>query len=156
MGNIKLAKVPFINKTNFPDGNFRAYLLSQGFDTEEEIAAITMLDLSGKGIADLTGISYFTALTDLNVSYNSIPGDNLAAALPTVEGGKILVMDTTAESEGNTLTAEQANALKEKGWTPNVISAFGSSSGLKGDVNEDGKVNIADVTKVINIINGQD
>lgn len=59
-----------INAENFPDQHFRDYLLSQPYGTdhllsEEEIAAITSLDLTNRQISDLTGIAHFTALKDL-------------------------------------------------------------------------------------------
>ena len=62
-----------INATNFPDVNFRAYLFSQypaGYITGEEIAALTSLNVSSKGISDLTGIKFFTALKELRC-YNN-------------------------------------------------------------------------------------
>ena len=59
-----------INKENFPDDNFRAYLLDQDYGadavlTDEEIAVITRIDVSEMSIASLEGIEYFTELTNL-------------------------------------------------------------------------------------------
>ncbi|MGN0620632.1 MAG: leucine-rich repeat domain-containing protein, partial [Porcipelethomonas sp.] len=66
-----------INKTNFPDANFLAYVKS--FDTDNnnilsgtEIAAVTSIDVSDMGISDLKGIEYFTALETLYCSSNSL------------------------------------------------------------------------------------
>lgn len=62
-----------INATNFPDANFRNYLLAlypSGYITNEEIAALTALNVSTKNISNLTGIKYFTALTELRC-YNN-------------------------------------------------------------------------------------
>ena len=66
-----------INATNFPDANFRNYLLSQpygsdAFLTTAEIAGITSINVSNKNISDLTGIGYFTALTDLYCNNNQL------------------------------------------------------------------------------------
>ena len=66
-----------INEKNFPDPNFRNYLLEQDYGkdavlTETEILAITELDLYSKSISNLTGIEHFTALTKLNCSWNSL------------------------------------------------------------------------------------
>lgn len=66
-----------INETNFPDGNFRNYLLSRpygsdGVLTDGEIAAIIIIDVSSKSIADLTGIEHFTALQALYCSINQL------------------------------------------------------------------------------------
>ena len=59
-----------INETNFPDANFRNWLLSEpygsdGVLTDGEIAAIITIDVSSNSIADLTGIEHLTALKNL-------------------------------------------------------------------------------------------
>ena len=67
-----------INEINFPDDNFRKYVenkcdtdgnkaLSQG-----EIDAVDVIDVSMKKIADLKGIEYFSALTNLNCGINQL------------------------------------------------------------------------------------
>ena len=66
-----------INEKNFPDENFRTYLLSETYGadgklTEEEVQSITMLSISGKGIKNLKGIEYFTALQYLYCYNNSL------------------------------------------------------------------------------------
>ena len=72
--------VPFsvaIDEDNFHDEKFRNWLLGKDYGadgvlTEEEIGAITTLDVSGLGIEDLSGIQYFTSLTKLVCSNNKI------------------------------------------------------------------------------------
>jgi uncharacterized protein YjdB len=56
---------------SIPDANFKAYLV-HNFDTngdgeisEQEVAAVTTIECSGKSIASLEGIQYFTALKEL-------------------------------------------------------------------------------------------
>ena len=66
-----------INETNFPDENFRNYLLglSYGKDgvlTNEEIAEITGFNVNNKNIKSLKGIEFFIALTDLNCPWNQL------------------------------------------------------------------------------------
>ena len=71
-----------INETNFPDENFRSYLLEQNYGadgvlTEEERMSVRRIDVStlgaiGKEISSLKGIEYFTALTELNCGYNRL------------------------------------------------------------------------------------
>ena len=66
-----------IDEAHFPDANFRNYLLAlpYGWDhilSDEEIAGITSLDVSGDSIADLTGIEHFTALTRLDCNGNQL------------------------------------------------------------------------------------
>ena len=62
-----------INETNFPDENFRNWILSQeygqdGVLTDEEIAEVTYIGVSYQNISNLKGIEYFTALKNLYVS----------------------------------------------------------------------------------------
>ena len=59
-----------INEENFPDENFRAYLMSQsygidGIITEEEIKNVVEIFVCGRQITNLKGIEYFFALTKL-------------------------------------------------------------------------------------------
>lgn len=66
-----------INETNFPDENFRNWVLSQeygadGVLTDEEIAGIITIEVSNLGIKSLKGIEYFTALTELHCIYNQL------------------------------------------------------------------------------------
>ena len=66
-----------IDETNFPDPNFRNYLLAQDYGkdavlTEEEMLAITGLRVPSKGIKNLKGIEYFMALTYLDCGENSL------------------------------------------------------------------------------------
>ena len=66
-----------INETNFPDADFRSYLLSESYGsdgviTNAEIAEVTSIDVSLKNIASLKGIEFFTALTTLNCLGNQL------------------------------------------------------------------------------------
>ncbi len=66
-----------INETNFPDENFRNYLLQQSYGkdgvlTYEEIASVESLLVDGKKIKSLKGIEYFTELTMLFCSRNQL------------------------------------------------------------------------------------
>ncbi len=67
-----------INEYNFPDENFRTYV-SDNIDTNQngyldsdEIQAVTSINVSYKGIGNLTGISYFTNLNTLNCEDNNL------------------------------------------------------------------------------------
>ena len=65
------AKEPIeINETTFPDENFRNWVLAQSYGqdgilTDEEIAGVTKINVSIRGIQSLKGIEYFTELTTL-------------------------------------------------------------------------------------------
>ena len=64
-----------INATNFPDANFRSYLMSEypsGTITTAQLNARTELILQRKGISDMTGVQYFTQLTKLNLYNNNL------------------------------------------------------------------------------------
>ena len=66
-----------INATNFPDDNFRNWLLAQDYGSNEwinddEIAGITSIDVYNMNIANLTGIEHFTALTELYCENNHL------------------------------------------------------------------------------------
>jgi hypothetical protein len=66
-----------INETNFPDENFRNWILSQeygqdGILTDEEIASITGISIPGMDIQNLQGIEFFTALTMLECNSNQL------------------------------------------------------------------------------------
>lgn len=79
--NIMALDVVMINSTNFPDANFRNYLLSlypDGYLTQYDIANMTSLNVSNKGISNMKGIEYFTALKELRCWANSFTSLNLS------------------------------------------------------------------------------
>ncbi|MBQ6971223.1 MAG: leucine-rich repeat domain-containing protein, partial [Synergistaceae bacterium] len=67
-----------VDETNFPDDNFRSYISGNldkdgdGSLSDEEIAAVTNIDVSGKSISSLKGIEWFAALETLHCSGNSL------------------------------------------------------------------------------------
>ena len=68
-----------INEVNFPDANFRAIVAGPDIDknqdgalADEEIAALTKLDVAGSGIFNLKGLELFTALITLDCSNNQL------------------------------------------------------------------------------------
>ena len=95
LGTVPPADEVAINATNFPDENFRNYLLSQdygadGILTRIEASNIFRLDISNKGIQNLKGLEYFFALEYLYIYQNSIKGeamDALIEALPVDKEG---------------------------------------------------------------------
>ena len=67
-----------IDAANFPDETFRTYI-QENFDTtadgilsESERKQVTKINVSSKGISDLTGVEYFTVLKELHCSYNNL------------------------------------------------------------------------------------
>ena len=72
-----------INETNFPDANFRNWLLAQDYGkdgvlTEEAIKGITEIDVSRQDISSLKGIEHFTALKKLDCSWNRLTSLNVS------------------------------------------------------------------------------
>lgn len=70
-----------VNGRNFPDAAFRAWILNpanlngagqDGTLTEDELQAVTSMDVSNQGIASLKGIEYFTNLESLNCRGNQL------------------------------------------------------------------------------------
>ena len=89
-----------INEENFPDENFRAYLMSQsygkdGIITEEEIKNVVRIEVAEKKITNLKGIEYFTALTNL------FCGDNPLTSLDVSKNTAL----TTLYCNNNQLTS---------------------------------------------------
>lgn len=70
-----------INETNFPDSTFRAYVQTNIMEdanatilTAEKINETTRINVNYKGIKDLTGIQYFTALKVVRCEGNQLTG----------------------------------------------------------------------------------
>ena len=64
-----------INSSNFPDANFRSYLLSRypaGYITTSQINSCTRIDVHDRNISSLTGVKHFTALKSLICYTNSL------------------------------------------------------------------------------------
>ncbi len=138
--------VPFyveIDEDTFTDPNFRSWVLAQNYGadgvlTEDELDAVTEMDLSGLGIEQLDGIQYFTALKKLvssnnNISYlwldnnqqlselwidnNEIWGYAIVYLLRDLsDNGGVIRLFSTSATEGNGFTTAQVDALKAKGW----------------------------------------
>ena len=70
-----------INSTNFPDANFRSYLLSEypsGVITTAQLNARDSLELMSKRISDMKGVEYFTQLTYLSCFSNYLTSINVS------------------------------------------------------------------------------
>lgn len=70
-----------INSTNFPDANFRNYLLTKypkGYLTRQDIQNCNNLNLSSKSISDAKGIEFLTELQTLNFFNNNATTINLS------------------------------------------------------------------------------
>ncbi|MBO4870527.1 MAG: leucine-rich repeat domain-containing protein [Muribaculaceae bacterium] len=111
-----------IDEVNFPDANFRNWLLSQSYGsdgalTDEEIADITSIDVSRKKIADLTGIEHFTALTGLRCYNNKLTALNVSHNTALTE---LYCYDNQLTS----LDVSQNTALTHLGCDNNQLTAL--------------------------------
>lgn len=118
----KKAKGLKINEENFPDKNFRSWILSQKFGSDSvltttEIANITFIRVNGKNIQSLKGIEYFPYLKHL------ICNDNQLSALDVSKNRELEILVCS----GNLLTALdvlQNTALKELRCNSNQLSTL--------------------------------
>jgi Leucine-rich repeat (LRR) protein len=97
-----------LNSANFPDANFRAALSTATGVAEGgtiNVATLTQLDVSNKGITDLTGLELLTGLTSLNISDNSglTTGANITGltALVTLKAKNCNIYTLADTSSGN-------------------------------------------------------
>ena len=104
-----------INATNFPDANFRNWLLdseningygADGVLSDSEIANIKEMYPRKKDIQDMTGIAYFTALESLLIN------DNKVATLDLSKNTKLTWVGVT----GNPMTSLTVKEDIEKFW----------------------------------------
>ena len=90
--------------TYVPDDNFEQALINLGYDTflddsvtTANIDTVTILDVIGDSISDLTGIESFTALTVLDCSYNALASldvsNNTALTLLRCESNQLTSLD---------------------------------------------------------------
>ena len=94
-----------INKTIFPDENFRAYVSGNldtnkdGYLSEEERTAATFLDVSGQRISSLKGIELFTGLKTLYCNDNQLTeldvSNNTALMRLNCNNNKIATLDVS-------------------------------------------------------------
>ena len=120
-----------INETNFPDANFRTFLLSQSYGsdgviTDAEIAEIQSMYLDEKNIASLKGIEYFTALTNLSC------GNNQLTALDLSKNTALINLNCS----NNLLTSLNVTGCAALGYTDSYLSAGSMSCNnnkLKGE-----------------------
>ncbi len=69
----------------FPDANFRSYIAAtfdidaDGVLSSEEIAVVISINVTGKWISDLSGIEYFTELTELDLTTNNLTSIDISA-----------------------------------------------------------------------------
>ena len=101
-----------IDATNFPDDNFRKWILDQDYGkdgvlTEKETAAIKMINVRNKNIIDLKGIEHFTALTSLDCNSNELTtldmSKNTELKILDCQRNKLITLDLSKNTALTTL-----------------------------------------------------
>ena len=112
-----------IDATNFPDDNFRAWILDQDYGkdgvlTEKETAAIKMINVRAKGITDLKGIEHFTALNSLYCSQNKL------TALDVSKNTALRQLSCDGNRQLATLIVSQNTALTDLNCNTNQLTTL--------------------------------
>ena len=144
-----------IDETNFPDDNFRNFLLEQDYGkdgtlTEAEIRNITVMDVSEKDIKSLKGIEYFTALDSLDCSVNELTSldvsKNTALTNLNCRSNKLTALDVSKNTALNVLTCcgnqisgqnmdDLISGLPQHDTSdPNFFGVYDNSKGDEGNV----------------------
>ncbi|MBR5030966.1 MAG: starch-binding protein, partial [Muribaculaceae bacterium] len=90
-----------LNSTNFPDPNFRAALAERlNVNEGDEIYPnnVTVLDVSNKGISNLTGIENFTNLEELYAQNNSITSTSSSSNINVASNNKLKILNASNNS----------------------------------------------------------
>lgn len=174
-----------INETNFPDYNFRSWLLEQsygsdGYLTPDEIANVYQIDVSSQGISSLMGIRYFTALRGLscNNNYlselylsgmpdlqilecygNRIRGGDMTKLISSLNSdvGMIWAMAPDEPVGGNLITVSQVEAANDKGWRVFLKGKMDEGyAGVVGDANGDLCIDEDDIATMRDYVIGLD
>lgn len=107
----------FINSTNFPDDEFRRCLLSRGIFSEQDVKKTKKLWVNNENITSIKGIEYFTALEELDCSYNQLTSldvsKNTALTYLYCSGNQLTSLDLSGNSSLKTLDADH-NQIKGK------------------------------------------
>ena len=168
----------------FRDFLTNQYYGKDGIIDEDEIKNIKSMSLSNRGIKSLKGIEFFTALTDLSCDENSLTSldvsqntslkklradnnrlkgdsmDALIASLPIRPNndGELYLFYSVIFPETNWITRTQVAAAKAKGWTNyncEGCPAWDGKVPIKGDANDNGVIDEADIMFVVNYIMGK-
>ncbi|WP_406684090.1 T9SS type A sorting domain-containing protein [Seonamhaeicola sp. MEBiC1930] len=106
-------------ETYVPDDNFEQALIDLGYDTgvlddyvpTANIEMLTMLDVSGNGISDLTGIEDFMALLNLNCSNNTLSELDISniVNLTVIDCSNNLLIDLDVTETPNVISLNISN-----------------------------------------------
>ena len=129
--------VAIINATNFPDANFRNYLLGlypKCYITQTDVNNCTTMNVSGKSISNLQGIKYFTALKELRC-YNN--------PMTSLDVSGLTALTYLDCSHPNTYTGTKLTSLNVSGCT-NLETLYCSSNNISS-------LSVSDFTNLKNL-----
>ena len=120
-----------LNDTNFPDANFLAFVSSPTINTTAdtvltvaELTAVTTMDVSGQSIESLTGIGFFSKLTELDAS------DNKLTALDLRDNVELTKLDCH-KNKLTSLNLTGCEKLEELDCSDNQLSSVDIESATK-------------------------
>lgn len=148
-----------VDEYYFPDPIFRQWVLDNvdgdgnGILTQGEIDAITVIDVHGMGIHDLTGIEYFTGLLKLYAYDNYLTflnlGGNGSLGTLYIYGNQLLEIDLSGNSSLSDaiLSPQRLHRFgyddKNGYWSIKLIDGFNLSN--MGNLNVNGRtINVGD------------
>ena len=120
---------------------------------------LTYLSTGGNLLTSLS-LQNCSLLNDVSICDNQINNSNMTAlinslrTIPTSEDwGELYLFETDNPNDGNTVTQEHAKLARSKRWKPLWrVNDKWVEIPIPGDVNGDGKVNVSDVTALVNMI----
>ena len=118
---------------------------------------LTTLDCTNNKLSTLS-VQGCNSLIYIYCSQNQIKGSGMSTlvnSLRTIpEGSTGTLYVISGDNEGNVITASQVNTARNKRWIPRQYTNGSWTEIVAGDVNGDGKVNVSDVTALVNMILG--
>jgi hypothetical protein len=120
-----------LNQTNFPDSTFRKYISEltgvavNDIIPEDKIAAVNSINCFKLNIADLTGIQYFTNLTNLKLEYNSL------ASIDVSKNTKLTVLNTGCNPITSVVGLDKLTDLQKVSFYGNHLSTIDFSKNVK-------------------------
>ena len=126
---ISVSTVINAQNTSIPDSNFEQALINSGYDTAPidgmvptaNINTITQLNVTGKSIADLTGIEDFAALQFLTVTNNNLTTLNLSS-------NTVLIAMSCDDNSLTSLTLPNTNSFQGLFCSNNQLTSLDVSA----------------------------
>jgi|GEM_PF-965066 len=146
-----------VDETNFPDPNFRKYILeavdlnSTKTLSSSEISAVKEMNCINRSISDMTGLQYFTEITKLYCSQNNISSLNVGVlpklTLLDCASNKLTELDMTKNTALTFLccTDNQLTSLKLKNSALTCLACYDNNLAV---------VDIHNCPALLDIVNG--